>query len=163
MSTTTPSKRAGSCGRCHTQGYICPACAARLRHRALALHQKGLSPHEIAGHLNVTLPQTRRLIEEAEQLRDLQQYKRDLIPVAPIRELFERRLEEDPTLNQIRVAAKAQTDRIELRRALGMQPTASRLIRGERRPGKTRTEITVEMASRIVKALGVAPHEIPWL
>jgi len=143
---------------------VCAACASRRRERALALRETdGLSDEQVAARLDVTVERARRLIEEAEQLRDLERYKRDSIPVEPIRALFERRLEEDSTLNQTRVAKLARTDRIELRRAIGLSPTASRIVDGKLRPGKLRSEITVEMASRIVQALGVAPHEVPWL
>ena len=141
-----------------------PGVPSRRRRRALALRERsGLRDEQIAARLDVTVERARRLIEEAEQLRDLQQYKCDSIPVGPIRELLQRRLQEDPTLSQARVAEEMDTDRIELLRAVGLQPTASRLVRGERRAGKLRRKITVEMASRIVKALGVAPHEVPWL
>jgi plasmid maintenance system antidote protein VapI len=160
------SKRNGAgCRQCQQHpGGICPACASRQRRRALALRERdGLAEEQIAVRLGVTVARAKRLIEEAEQLRDLEQYKRDSIPVAPIRDLFERRLQEDPSLNQAHVAARMETNRIELLRAVGLQPTASRVVRGKRRPGKLRTKITVEMASRIVKALGVAPHEVPWL
>lgn len=163
--TTQLDQRAVRCRRCQTrQGGVCPACASRWRQRALALRETdGLSDEQIAARLDVTVERARRLIEEAEQLRDLERYRRDSIPVEPIRALFERRLQEDSTLNQTRVAKLARTDRIELRRAIGLSPTASRVMDGELRPGKLRTEITVEMASRIVQALGVAPHEVPWL
>ena len=163
--TTQLDQRTVGCRRCRThQGGVCPACAPRRRQRALALRETdGLSDEQIAARLDVSVERARRLIEEAEQLRDLERYRCDSIPVEPIRALFERRLEEDSTLNQTRVAKLARTDRIELRRALGLTPTASRVVDGKLRPGKLRTEITVEMASRIVQALGVAPHEVPWL
>lgn len=166
MSATTHLEQAtGGCRRCQTQrGGVCVPCAARARRRALGLREKhGLRDEQIAARLQVSLERARRLIEEAEQLRDLEQYKRDSIPVQPIRALFERRLEEDPTLSQARVAKLAKTDRVELRRALGLSPTASRNVDGELRPGKLRTQIAVELASRIVRALGVAPREVPWL
>jgi hypothetical protein len=143
---------------------MCPACTSSCRQRALALREKdGLGDEQIAARLSVSVGRAQRFIAEAEQLRDLRQYKRDSIPVAPIRELFERRVEEDPALTQVRVAKRAKTDRIQLRRALGLSPTASRTVGGKHRPGSIRTEITVEMASRIVQALDIAPHEIPWL
>ncbi len=163
--TTQLDHGALRCRRCRThQDGVCPACAARRRQRALELREKDrLSDEQVAASLDVSVERALRFIEEAEQLRDLERYKRDSIPVEPIRALFERRLEEDSTLNQTRVAKLARTDRIELRRAIGLSPTASRIVDGELRQGKLRTEITVEMASRIVQALGVAPHEVPWL
>jgi Fe-S-cluster-containing dehydrogenase component len=163
--TTDTNQTTTRCKRCRVHpGGMCPACTSSCRQRALALREKdGLGDEQIAARLSVSVGRAQRFIAEAEQLRDLEQYKRDSIPVAPIRELFERRVEEDPALTQVRVAKRAKTDRIQLRRALGLSPTASRTVGGKRRPGSLRTEITVEMASRIVQALDVAPHEIPWL
>lgn len=163
--TTNPNHTTLGCKRCraHPSG-VCPACAARRRQRALRLRERdGLNDEQIAATLSVTIEKARRLIEEAEQLRDLERYRRNSIPVEPVRALFMQRLEEDPDLDQTQVARRARTDRVELRRALGISPTASRVVDGERQPGKFRTEITVEMASRIVQALDVAPREIPWL
>ncbi len=163
--TATPKLTSVSCRRCraHPSG-LCAACAARRRQRALRLRETdGLSDEQIAARLNVTIEKARRLVEEAEQLRDLERYKRDSIPVEPVRALFVRRLQEDPTLDQTKVAKRAKTDRVQLRRAIGLSPTASRIVHGKRQPGKFRTEITVEMASRIVRALDVAPREVPWL
>ena len=163
--TTKPNHTTLGCRRCraHPSG-VCRACAARRRRRALRLRETdGLNDEQIAATLGVTIEKGRRLIEEAEQLRDLERYKRDSIPVEAVRALFLRRLQEDPALDQTRVAKRARTDRVELRRALGLSPTASRIVDGERRPGKLRTEITVDMASRIIQALDVAPREIPWL
>ncbi len=154
-----------SCERCEAfSGGVCAACRARRRRRAIELRDKnGLTVQQIAEQLNITVAHAARLIEEAEQLRDLEQYRCNAIPVAPIRELVQRRLKEDRTLSQARLAAAVQTDRIELLRVLGLQPTASRMVRGQRRPGALRTEISVEMAGKIVKALDIAPHEVAWL
>lgn len=161
----TNTARRGGCKRCQAlPAGFCSACKTRLRRRAITLRDKDkLTVEKIAERLAVTVAQAARLIEEADQLRDLEQYKCDAIPVAPIREMFKRRLQEDPTLTQTQLAAAIQTDRVELLRTLGLQPTASRIVKGKRRPGKLRTEISVEMAGRIIKALGIAPHEVPWL
>jgi hypothetical protein len=123
----------------------------------------GLDDRQLAEELRLTVAQVRRLFEEADQLLDLEQYKRDSIPVAPIRELYEQRLANEPALTPTIVAQKAGLDRVALRRALGLAPTASRARAGKRTPGRLRSEITVEMAGRIVKAIDVAPHEVPWL
>jgi hypothetical protein len=115
----------------------------------------------IVATLGVSIAKDGRLVDGAEQVRDLEQYKCDSIPVESIRELFGRRLEEDPALNQVQVARRARTDRMQLRRALGLLPSAGRIVGGQRRLGEICVELTVEMASRIVRALGVAPREIP--
>ena len=52
-----------------------PACASAPRQRALALRETTASATEIAARLDVSVERARRLIEEAEQLRDLERYR----------------------------------------------------------------------------------------
>ena len=61
-------------------------------------------------------------------------------------------------MNQSRVAQVAKMDRGDLRRALGSTPDP-----GAREPAQLPTHIHVEIAGRIVAALGIAPHEIAGL
>jgi DNA-binding transcriptional regulator LsrR (DeoR family) len=161
--TKQASLPSGVCAACQTSTASCRACTRQRNHALRLYEQDGLTDPQIAARLGIGIPRVRRLLEEAGQLRDLEHYKIDSIPLAAIRELVEQRLKDDPTLTQTRLAKLLQTDRTELRRALGLQPTAARTINGEHRPGRVREEITVEMAGRIVQALGIPPHEIPGL
>jgi transposase len=140
------------------------ACTQRRR-RAIELHERhGLTVSEIAAKMRLSEPRVNRLLEEEAQIRDLQQYKRDSVPVEPIQILMAQRQEEDPTLTQGAIARLAEyKSRTALLRALGLAPTA-RLIRGGREyPPEHRRTIDVGAAGRIVRALGFAPHEIPYL
>jgi hypothetical protein len=105
-----------------------------------------------------------RLFEEAAQIQDRQQYVLDSLPVAQIQELIKRRQEEDPTLTHDRIATAAgYKHRSTLLRAIGLAPTARTVKNGKEYPPKLNSQIDVAAASRIVRAIGFAPHEIPGL
>lgn len=127
------------------------------------LENHGLSAEQIATKMHLGLPRVARLIEEEEQVRDLQRYKLDTFPVSQLKELYDCRLEENPTLTQAGIARSAKMARINLRRAIGESPAATRVLNGERQPGEMLSEVSVETAARIVRALGIAPREIPGL
>lgn len=50
-----------------------------------------------------------------------------------------------------------------LRRSLGMAATPAQVRNGRHRPARVRKTITVQAASRIVRALGIPPCEVPGL
>jgi hypothetical protein len=156
-----PNPRGGrdECKWCHAHpASPCPACAARRRRVVELIQDEGLSPEQVAERMRLGIAKVRRLIEEADQLRDLQSHVCNEIPVEPIRALFEQRQDEDPSMNLSRVAKLARMDRGDLRRALALTPAP-----GAREPSQPPTHINVETAGRIVAALGVAPHEIAGL
>ena len=151
-----------SCQWCAEHPFdVCRACA-RLGRAATRLLDTGrLSPEQVAEMLGLEVARMQRLAEEERQLRDLQQYKRDRIPLAPIQALFARRQEEDPSLSKTRAAELAEyNSRVEFLRTMGFVRTASFVRKGKRYPGKHRTEISVEAAGRIVRAIGYAPREV---
>jgi transcriptional regulator with XRE-family HTH domain len=140
------------------------ACTQRRRRAIELLEQHGLTVQEIARKLRLTVPRVNRLLEEEAQIRDLQQYKCDSVPVEQIHALLLQRQEEDPTLTKERIARLADYgSRTALLRALGLEPTARMLRRGREYPPEHRKRIDVGAAGRIVRALGFAPHEIPDL
>ena len=142
---------------------VCRACARLGRSAARLLDAGGLSAAQVAEMLGLE----RRADAAAGRggapaLRDLEQYKRDRIPLAPIQALFARRQEEDPSLSKTRAAELAEyNSRVEFLRTMGFVRTASFVRKGKRYPGKYRTEISVEAAGRIVRAIGYAPREVP--
>ena len=139
---------------------VCRACARLGRSAARLLDGGGLSAEQVADMLGLDVARMQRLVHEERQLRDLQQYKRDRIPLEPIQALFARRQEEDPSLTKTRAAQLAgYNSRVEFLRTMGFFRTASFVRKGKRYPGKHRTEISVEAAGRIVRAIGYAPRE----
>jgi hypothetical protein len=120
-----------------------------------------LSPEQVAEMLGLEVARMQRLAEEERQLRDLQRYKRDRIPLAPIQALFARRQEEDPSLSKTRATKLAKyKNRDEFLRIMGFVRTASFVRKGKRYPGKYRTEIDVGAAGRIVDAIGYTPRDV---
>lgn len=124
----------------------------------------GLAIEQIAEAMRLTIPRVQRLLEEETQYRDLQQYVRDSLPTAVLQDLIRRRQVEDPALTKEAIAERAgYSSRLALLRAVGLRATA-RKVRGARQyPPTLRTTIDIDAASRIVRALGYAPHEIPGL
>jgi len=140
---------------------VCRACARLGRSAAGLLDGGGLSVEQVAGMLGIDVARMQRLVQEERELRDLQQYKRDRIPLEPIQALFARRQKEDPSLSKRRAAELAEyNSRVEFLRTMGFVRTASFVRKGKRYPGKYRTEISVEAAARIVRAIDYAPHEV---
>jgi transcriptional regulator with XRE-family HTH domain len=126
--------------------------------------QEGLAVAQIAERMNLTIPRVERLLEEEAQFRDLQQYICDAIPVEVIQALVRQRQEDDPELTQDALARECgYKSRVALLRVLGLAPSAKVLRRGKEYPPQLRTEIDVETASRIARALGFVPREIPGL
>lgn len=149
------------CKWCEEHPYdVCRACARLGRSAMRLLEAGGLTVEQVASRLGLEVPRMQRLVEEERQRRDLEQCKCDRIPVEQIQALFARRQEEDPSLTKARVAGLAEyKSRVEFLRIMGFVRTASFVRKGKRYPGKYRTEISVEAAGRIVRAIGYAPRE----
>jgi AraC-like DNA-binding protein len=132
--------------------------------RNAAARQDGLTDAQIATRMGLTLPRVRRLLEEETQYRDLQQYVCDSVPAAMLQDLIRRRQHEDPALSTQEIATRAgYKSRLALQRAVGLEPTARKVRGGKVYPPKLETTVEVAIASKIVRALGFAPHEIPGL
>jgi hypothetical protein len=153
------------CKRCRANPRSpCVACTQRRR-RATQLHeQDGQSAEQIATTMRLSVPRVERLLEEEAQYRDLQRFICDAIPVETLQALIRQREREDPTLTHAKIAREAGYARtLSLLRAVGLEPTAKALRRGREYPPELRTHIDIGVASRIVRALGFAPHEVPNL
>jgi hypothetical protein len=129
----------------------------------MQLLEEGWSVGEVASKMRLTIPRTERYIEEEEVARDLLGHRCDQVPVAVVRALYEQRCEEDPSLNQSKLAREARLDRSDLLRALGLAKTAPTIRKGRRQPGEIQTEVGVETAAKIVRALGFDLHDVSGL
>jgi hypothetical protein len=167
-STTSESelcaKTIGGCRRCaEYPDRRCPACVQRRR-RAMQLLEEDRSIEQIAAAMRLTVPRAERYIEEEEQARDLSHHHCDQIPAERIRTLYDQRRDEDPTLSIAKIARAAKLDRAAVSAAL-----AAAVIHDDdhtnRAPEgpKDHTLVGVEVAARIVQALGFAPHEVDGL
>jgi AraC-like DNA-binding protein len=153
------------CKRCRENPRsVCVACTQRRRRAMQLREQDGLTDEQIAARMRLSLPRVQRLLEEETQYRDLQQYVCNSVPAALLQDLIRRRQREDPALSIEEIATRAgYKSRLALQRAVGLEPTARKVRASKVYPPKLETTVDVAIASRIVCALGFAPHEIPGL
>jgi hypothetical protein len=165
VSRSARCKTTEGCKRCETHPRsVCVACAQRRRRAVELAEKEGLSVSAIATKMGLSVARVERLFEEDAQIRDLQQYKCDTVPVGEIRALVEARQAENPTLTQDTIARLAgYTKGTAMRRALGLEPTGRTVKNGREYPPKFNEQIDVGAAGRIVRAIGIAPYEVPNL
>ena len=93
----------------------------------------------------------RLLVAQERDHRDLKGYRVNFIATENVRAFVERELERDPALTHARLAEFLGMRQIDLERQLGYEP---------RRNGSFQRLIGVAAASRVMIALGRAPHEL---
>jgi hypothetical protein len=130
----------------------------------MQLLDEGRPVEQIAATMRLTVPRAERYIEEEELARDLSHHRCDQVPAERIRKLYDQRRDEDPTLSMARIARAAKLDRRAVSAALGPAAVThdSDTNRAPEGP-EDHTLIGVEVAARIVQALGFAPHEVDGL
>jgi hypothetical protein len=138
------------CPRC-ADGGTCRSCAQRRKHAWRLVEERGLSYELAAARMRLTAAQVRLLVLRERDHQDLQRFKLDLIPTERVRELIDRELERDPFLSRAELAVWMDMPQIELDRRVGYAPG---------RDGRRQRRIGIELASRIVIALGRAPMDV---
>jgi hypothetical protein len=154
-----------SCEWCSTHPYSqCVACIHRGRHALKLTELQGLTIEQAADKMILAPGKVRRLIDAELDRRDLARYRCDRVPVEEIQKLLEERISMDPTLTHAKIARLAKfKSRIHFERVLGYAPHSAMTKRGKHYPAKYATSIDVHTAGVIVRALGIAPHEVPAL
>jgi hypothetical protein len=143
------SRRLG-CSRC-ADGGTCRSCAQRRKHAWRLVEERGLSYELAAARMRLTPAQVRLLVLRERDHQDLQRFKLDLIPTERVRALIERELERDPFLSRAELAVWMDMPQIELDRRVGYAPG---------KDGRRQRRIGIELASRIVIALGRTPMDL---
>jgi len=138
------------CSRC-ADGGTCRSCAQRRKHAWRLVEECGLSYELAAARMRLTAAQVRLLVLRERDHQDLQRFKLDLIPTERVRELIDRELERDPFLSRAELAVWMEMPQIEFDRRVGYAPC---------RDGRRQRRIGIELASRIVIALGRAPMDL---
>ena len=164
MTATMPrpsASRLTACDWCeHHPDRACPACAARRR-RAVRLVERGLSVAAIADVMGLSAGSVQRLLDDEADRTALAHLRRDHVENAPLRTLFRERQRHDPSLTVSELARRVGSSPIQVERWLGLRMTAPKTDRhGRCYPARTLTEISVETAGRLARALGYAPCEI---
>jgi hypothetical protein len=113
--------------------------------------ERGLSDELAAARMRLTPAQVRLLVVRERDHQDLQRFKLDLIPTERVRALIDRELERDPFLSRAELAVWMEMPQIELDRRVGYTPG---------KDGRRQRRIGIELASRIVIALGRAPMDL---
>jgi hypothetical protein len=124
------------------------------RRRILQRYESGDQLDHIADAMGISTPRAGRYLEEAKLARDLDRHRCESVPAQLIRDLYDRRHDEDPTLSIRQLAIKAKLDRGTVAAAIGGAAET---------PPSAEDLVGVEVAARIVQALDFAPHEVPGL
>ena len=138
------------CPRC-ADGGTCRSCAQRRKHAWRLVEERGLSYELAAARMRLTPAQVRLLVFRERDHQDLQRFKLDLIPTERVRAVIDRELERDPFLSRAELAVWMDMPQIELDRRVGYAPG---------KDGRRQRRIGIELASRIVIALGRAPMDL---
>lgn len=129
------------------------------------MHRDGRTVGEIAERMNLTPRRVVRLLEASEDREVLRALRKDTIAVTLVRDLFVAWRAADPDnrsyLELARLAGYDSSSRAQ--RLLGVIATSRVSKDGTVYPGRILTEISCENASRLVRAMGHLPCEIPWL
>ena len=99
----------------------------------------------------LTAWQVRLLVCRERDYQDLKRFRLDLIPTERVRALIDRELERDPFLSRAELAVWIDMSQIEFDRRVGYAPG---------KDGRRQRRIGIELASRIVIALGRAPIDL---
>ena len=135
------------CPRC-ADGGTCRSCAQRRKHAWRLVEQRGLSFERVAARMRLTPGQVRLLVFRERDYQELKRFRLDLIPTERVRALIDRELERDPLLSRAELSVWMDMPQIEFDRRVGYAPG---------KDGRRQRRIGIELASRIVIALGRAP------
>jgi hypothetical protein len=114
--------------------------------------------------MSISRERVERLLEQHADRAEVERRRLDRVPNAPIRELFERRRRQDPSLSASAVARRAGlSGATHVLRELGLAPTSATVKDGVRYPARVTSTIGVDAAARIVRALGGAPCDFEGL
>ena len=149
-------ERLDRCRRCAERpGRARCAYCTRRRRRAGQLADQGLSVTEIAGRMGITERWAGALLVDEYSVREREALRCDEVPVEIVLAAVERWQERAPEYNTWSELARRVRYRSEvtLRRALGAVA----------KDGRRRTKVDVELAGRVVRAMGFMPCEFDWL
>jgi hypothetical protein len=111
----------------------------------------GMSYEQAAEHMRVTPERVRMLVAQERDRRELEKYRLNVIPTERVRGFLERELRRTPGLTRAELAHYLGMRQIDLDRQLGYEPRTN---------GRVQRHVGVAAASRLVIALGRAPHEL---
>ncbi len=147
---TNNPQRLGACLRCEGRG-TCQSCAQRRKHAWRLTAKLGLSYEQAAAWMRMAPGRVALLVAQEREYQKLKRYRLDLIPTERVRVFLERELDRNPGLTRGDLAHYLNMQQIDLDRQLGYEPAKN---------GRRQRHIGIPAASRLVIALGRAPHEL---
>jgi hypothetical protein len=148
--TTTAQDGLAPCSWC-TCGATCRSCAQRRKHAWRLVEKLGLTYEQAGDRMRLTPARVRLLVAQERDRLDLKRYELNQIPTERVRAFLERELERNPGLTRAELAHYLNVRQIDVDRQLGYEPG---------RTGRKQRHIGIPAASRLVIALGRAPHEL---
>ena len=147
--TADATTASGTCA-CDGRG-TCRSCGQRRARAWRLVEVNGLSPEQAAAQMTLTPDRVRLLVAQERDKRELEKHKRNRIHTETARQFVDHALAHDPDITLAELARFLDMRPIDLKRQLGYEPG---------RNGKTQQHVDIPTASRIVIALGRAPHEL---
>jgi len=139
----------------------CAACAVRRTHAVRLVEECGLSVPDAAARLRLPVPRVERLLEEEADRRDLKAYVLDEVSNAPLRALVAEEQRADPLLTLAELARRVESSQPQVERWLGLRETTPKKTRaGQLYPPRVAERLSVDVAGRLARAIGLAPCEL---
>lgn len=140
----------GVCERCIRLARTCPACAQRRRRAWMLVVQGGETVEAAAKRMNLAPRAVRRLVAEELDRLELDRLRCNAIPVSRTRAVITEALARNPHLSVADMADWLDMQVADFERA----------FLGKARDGRPKLRVNVANASRLMIALGRAPHEL---
>jgi hypothetical protein len=138
------------CRRCVASGRTCPSCVQRRRRAWSLVIERKESLETSAGILGLDRERVRELVAAEQDRRELRGLRCDSIPVERTRAAIADALARDPHLTIADIARWMEMAQADFERA----------FLGTGRAGAPKRRVNVASASRLMIALGRAPHEL---
>ena len=154
-------KRLARCDECAAlrDSTACETCPRK----AYELACDGHTVDQIAAALATTVGRAGYLLAIAEDRRELEDLRMDMIPTRQLRELLETtRRERGVTATDIAAALGLKCPS-SISRRIGETPMPATRAKGREYAAHSRLMIDVDEAGQIVRAMGIAPVSVPWL
>jgi hypothetical protein len=113
--------------------------------------REGLAEAEAAEKMGLTAAQVLLLVDQERDHRELKAFRQNWVDTAAVRAFVDQQLDRDPELSRSLVAHWLNMQQIDFDRQLGYEPG---------KDGRVKGRIGIPAASRVVIALGRAPHEL---
>ena len=138
------------CPRCDGSS-PCQVCVQQRKRAWRLVEVEGLSCEQAAARMRLTEARVGVLVARERDRLELKRYRKNFVAVASAREILDQELARNPELTLAEVSHWVGVSQINLERQLGYAPNKNGQLQGR---------IGIAAASRLMLALGRAPHEL---